>query len=267
MFGIFLNSYGFVYYFGPKTEIETLFLNSNETSMNHYIKILILLICPVFTIISCQSNTLYLAESLSKEGVEILNEQNAETKDLTFGENRNILGKTVAIFYYASDPGVPADIAKNLKSTLLKKIEAAHFFSQVMPGVEKLSRRGDNRILNQKLDTYLESLAVVSVSNKDISNPLGRYLACDDFLVLQIDRWPCEICSNKTTMRMKLRLVNAKTGLIYWTSIGSISDIDFENLEVPTSLALLLSNSLIENFIHSFKRKWHKLRFHNLAMR
>jgi len=235
--------------------------------MNHYIKILILLICPAFTIISCQSNTLYLAESLSKEGVEILNQQNAKTKYLTFGENRNILGKTVAIFYYASDPSVPAGIAEKLKTALLKKIEEAQFFSQVIPGVEQLSRLGDSRILNQKLDIYLESLAVVSVSNKDISNPLGQSLACDDFLVLQIDRWPCETCSNKTTIRMKLRLVNAKTGLIYWTSIGSISDIDFKNPEVPTSLALSLSNSLIETFIHNFKRKWHKLRFYNLAMR
>lgn len=235
--------------------------------MTHHIKIFIFLSLSIFTLISCQSNNLSIAESLSQKNVEILTKADSERKDLVFGENRNILGKSVAIFYYYSDPSIPTDIINELEISLHKKIEETQFFDHVLPDAEKLDKFIKNRALKHKLDIYLESLVVVSVSNKDISNPLGRYLACDDFLVFQIDHWPCETCKSKTAMRMKLRLVNAGTGLIYWTSIGNISDIDIEDPNFQTSLTLMLSKSLTDNFINSFKRKWHKKRFYNLAMR
>ncbi len=210
------------------------------------------------------SNTVF-SESISIHSKEALLEKRKIEDTKNDPEYADLLGNSTAVFSMVLSPEVPVNINNKLKNDVNQKIQEMQLFGSILAQRELNNLLQKNNRLNQAKEIYLDSLATVSVSNKDISNPLGKHLKTENFLVFQLDQWPCAHCSRKQEMRMKLRLVDAETGFIVWTGIGEAKNLTNQELEDIEGTAGKLADDLIGRFYNCFKKKWHKKRFSNLA--
>ena len=213
---------------------------------------------------SCETTTTTFSEGISQK---VLQEKEdkliQEDKKLVF-EIIDLLGQSATIFYLVKEE-VPVELVNKVKDQVLKRVKEAAFFTDLLSEQQARPIFTQERRMKQAREIYLDSLANVSVSDKDLSNPLGRLLQVENFLVYQLDSWPCASCVSKNIIGLKLRLVEASTGDIIWTGISqrSVLSPDSENLDVALQE---LTAELMENFYFRFKRKWHIQRFQNLAM-
>ncbi len=215
---------------------------------------------------SCEYSTTRISESLSSQTENSLRQKlEVENPEKDF-ELIDLLGDSAAVFSVNIATDVPEVVFRRLTMNLDERIREMGLFGNILSDNQLAALFEQNRRLNQARDVYLDSLSVVSASNKDISNPLGKYLKTDNFLVFQIDRWPCEDCTVSSGIRMKLRVVDTETGYIVWTGINEKDNVLDEEWGKLETVALDLSNELLENFLDRFKRKWHKKRHENLAM-
>ena len=182
-----------------------------------------------------------------------------------YPEAIDLLGNSAAVFSYFGTKSIPLQSAEKLHLTVINKIQGLPFYKSILSDGNLNSMLENNPKMAQAKEIYLDSLTVVSVSDKDLSNPLGNYLKVDNFLVFQLDRWPCLTCKQDNGMRMKLRLVDAKSSHIIWTGIAEKRNLDEEEAANLEALALNLANQLADNFNNRFKKKWHRKRFENLA--
>ncbi|MBU2511868.1 hypothetical protein KJ966_11055 [bacterium] len=210
------------------------------------------------------SNTKF-SESLpeyNKEG--ILKNKNLE-KTKTHPELKDLIGSSVTVFSVFIDPTIPADSATYLHQRITDNIRNTPLYSNSLTDDELNLLLKQNPQLTQAKDVYIDSLATVSVSDKDISNPLGNYLKVDNFLVFQLDQWPCFNCNQDKKIRMKLKLVDAKTGYVVWTGIAENRKISKKESEDIMGLVDELSDQLTEDFFNRFKKKWHRKRYDRLS--
>ncbi|MCP4750090.1 MAG: hypothetical protein GY866_04310 [Proteobacteria bacterium] len=203
---------------------------------------------------------------MSKYSVDHLRERQEKENGKQDFATIDLLGDSVAVFLVFNSKDIPDRISQQLQSDIDQTISKMRFFDKLLSSdqLEDLFQ-GDRRVVHSK-DIYLDSLLKVAVSDKDISNPLGKYLGVDDLLVFQVDRWPCRDCDTDTGMRMKLRIVDADTGYIIWTGTNEKSallDGEFDDLD---GVARKLANDLWDSFHHRFRQKWHRKRFNNLAL-
>lgn len=211
---------------------------------------------------SCQTINSEFSDTLSLLEENKIRERSEYREFPLDFETNNMLSLRTGVFYVFSKDEAPIDLRSIISENIYKKIEETQFFRTI------LDEDKANKMLQNDLDlylskgVYLDSLASVSVSDKDISNPLGKRLEIEQLLVFQMDLWPCSSCIASNIMRMKLRLVDLASGAVIWTGIHELSNIDASN--DSASLAIELSTSLVDAFFHRFKKKWHKVRFSNL---
>lgn len=213
---------------------------------------------------SCQFSNQVLSERISQPAKDFL----LQRKDIQESESETIhlLGNSLVVFSIFASKKVPKNISQQLQADFAHNIINLQLFQKVLAGKKLEEFFKQNRAFNQSKAIYLDSLVTVSVSDKDISNPLGKFLDSENILVFQVDRWPCQDCMLEKEMRMKLRIVDAESGYIVWTGINEktkLSEDDMGNLDV---IAQELSDELLNSFYHRFKRKWHRKRFSNLAL-
>ncbi len=191
----------------------------------------------------------------------------AENIDKTkeFPELIDLIGHSVTVFSVFVDPTIPAETAATLHQRITDHIKDMPLYSNSLSDDELNSLLEQNPRLIQAKEIYIDSLTMVSVSDKDISNPLGNYLKVDNFLVFQLDKWPCLECKQGNSIRMKLRLVDTETGYILWTGIAENRKISKKESEDLMILVDELSDRLTENFFNRFKKKWHRKRFDRLG--
>ncbi len=182
-----------------------------------------------------------------------------------YPEAADLLGSSAAVFSFFGTKDIPLKSAEKLHQSMIAKIQGLSFYESILSEESLNAMLENNPRMRQGKEIYLDSLTVVSVSDKDLSNPLGRYFKVDNFLVFQLDRWPCLTCSDDKGMRMKLRLVDAKSSHIIWTGIAEKRKLDEEEAANLETLALNLAEQLADNFNNRFKKKWHRKRFENLA--
>jgi hypothetical protein len=182
----------------------------------------------------------------------------------TYPESIDLLGNSAAVFSFFGTNSLPLTSAEKLHQTVINKILDLEFYSTILDDKDLSQLLEKNSKLAQAKEIYLDSLTVVSVSDKDISNPLGRYLSVDNFLVFQLDRWPCPTCEDDKGIRMKLRLVDAESSYIIWTGIVEKRKLDDEEAANVEAVALQMAEQLADNFNNRFKKKWHRKRFNNL---
>ncbi len=183
----------------------------------------------------------------------------------TYPEARDLLGKSAVMFSVFATQSLPLKSAESLHAAVGKKLQNIAFYSKVVSDEELNELLLKNSRLAQAKEIYLDSLTVVAVSDKDISNPLGNYLNVDNFLVFQLDQWPCQGCTNNKGIRMKLRLVDAKSSYIIWTGIAEKRKLNEEESANLEATAVDLAEELADHFNNRFKKKWHHKRFSNLA--
>ncbi len=183
----------------------------------------------------------------------------------TYPEAIDLIGNSAAIFSIFGTKAVPLQSAEKLHKAMITKVQGMALYNTILSDEKLNALLEKNPRIAQGKEIYLDSLTVVSVSDKDLSNPLGHYLDVDNFLVFQLDRWPCLTCRDDKGLRMKLRLVDAKSSHIIWTGIAEKRILDEEEAADIEALALNLAEKLADNFNNRFKKKWHRKRFENLA--
>ncbi|NQU65575.1 MAG: hypothetical protein HQ517_15010 [SAR324 cluster bacterium] len=213
---------------------------------------------------SCQSSSSSLSETVVSHSAKMLREAAIPAGNIHRDETIVLLGDSAAVFFVVLTDNFPKQLTSDLTGYLNQRLEKLPMFQSVR-GTDDLNLFfKKNHSLNQLRDVYLESLARVSVSNKDISNSLGKHLNVKNFVVFQVDRWPCSDCKAPFQIRIKLRLIDAATGFIFWNGINEITLDDIA--EITLKQVIALSDELLITFQDRFQRKWHRLRFQNLGL-
>ena len=219
----------------------------------------------LFSITSCTTTEINYTESISETSVEAILIQKADILNDRYPERIDLIGKSTSIFTIIVSKDIPANISKMLQDITIEKIQETRFYDVVLSGDTLKAKLEQNNNLNQLKDVYLDSLGIVSVSDKDISNPLGTFLEVDSFLVLQLDQWPCLNCADQRGIGLKLRLVDTKSGLVIWTGIMEANELEPEASNNLEKLTTELVSELVNQFYNYFKKKWHRKRYDNLA--
>jgi hypothetical protein len=224
-----------------------------------------LLLIIVTLLASCSSTETTISETIPEYSRDAILEFRKIENNKAFPETADLLGKSVAVFSIVLTPDAPQHVVESLHQNLLEKIDDAGLYPALLSDQRLTALLSQNPKLLQAKEIYLDSLTIVSVSDKDISNPLGKTLETENFLVFQLDLWPCADCKQNNTLRMKLRLVDSETSFIIWTGIAEMQKIELKELNDIDAIALKLAEDLLEEFNLCFSQKWHRKRFDNLA--
>ncbi len=213
---------------------------------------------------SCQSSSHSLSETLVNRSVQTLRENATPSGNIHRDETIILLGNSAAAFFVNLAEDTPDQLSVDLSAVLNQRLEQMTFYQSLQNTDDLNTFFRQNRALNQLKDIYLDSLARVSVSNKDISNRMGKHLKVANLVVLQIDRWPCQGCKAPFQTRIKLRVIDAPSGMIIWTGFNEISSDD--STDITPEKVIALSEEILDTFKLRFKRKWHRIRHQNLSM-
>jgi len=186
-----------------------------------------------------------------------------EKADYDF-RNIDLLGKTAALFVTNRAVNAPESVIEQANKMLTSALRDAGLYQELIPPQEVLRRLQTDTRLNQLKNIYLDSLTTISISDKDISVPLAKFLNVDNFIILQVENWPCDDCFSKKRLRFKLRVVNAVTSDIVWTGINELNTLD-KNSNDLNQFADILLNELFNSFNLRFRLKWHQRRFEHLT--
>lgn len=212
---------------------------------------------------ACQFNSSSMSETVASRSAKKLRETAEPAPNVSRKENIVLLGKSSAIFFLNLAEDVPDAFSRDLRAYVNQRVAKTGFFNSIPTETELTSFFKKNRSLQQKKDLYLDSLAQVSVSNRDISFRLGKALNVDNLIAFQIDYWPCAECRSPLRIRLKMRLVDLTSGMIIWTGIN---ELEFETAEEASYAELLtLSSEILDQFEMRFRRKWHRKRFQHLG--
>ncbi|MDH5559360.1 MAG: hypothetical protein OEY59_00730 [Deltaproteobacteria bacterium] len=215
--------------------------------------------------VSCQSLSQNLNESISNSGIERLKlEYQIQKAPSLSHEFNELLHQNVAVFSVITAREIPSNLSDELIDIVRQRINQTGFFSKLIGDETIREFFSGNQEANHLKDNYLDSLVTVSVSDKDIINPLGKELQFGNLVVLHMDLWPCPTCKTNDLIRIKVRVVDADSGIIIWTGINE-QVINFkEELDLPL-ISKNLTKGLMTAFYHRFKKKWHKKRYVHLA--
>lgn len=191
----------------------------------------------------------------------------SERKQLSVNSgNMDLLESQAGLFVHLEHPDLDAAYKEPLIAAVQEQFAGLGFFEQLRFDGALREQLEEDRQLRFKSEVYFDSLTTVAVSDRDIANPMGKYLGVGNFLVFQAVLWPCPTCNNRSIMRLKLRLVDTQSGLIVWTATAERELFEAELGEVGP-ISLELTELLGQMFESRFKTKWHKARFNNLAQR
>jgi len=227
------------------------------------ISIILVSLTFMFLIGSCSSSKAEFTERISKLSKETLSKKDKAKEG--HDELIALLGKSTAVFTAVMSKDVSQKALADINDSIVSQISDAQFFEKVLAAEKSQTLLQKNMELNQKKEMYLDSLVFVSVSDKDISNPLGKYLEVENFLVFQIDQWPSTDSNSQHSFLMKLRLIDTESGHVIWTGIAENRELNQEESTNIDRTALNLASKLAESFFHCFKKKWYRKRFDNLA--
>ena len=214
---------------------------------------------------SCSGSETNFSEAIPEYSRDAIYEFRKIEEKNPFPEAVDLLGKSAAVFSVVIASDAPRDLVTLMHQQLIEKLSNTGMYPRLLNDEELNGLLSKNPQLTQFKELYLDSLTVVSVSDKDISNPLGRYLNSENLIVFQLDRWPCLDCNSEKSIRMKLRLVDAETSLIIWTGIIEKKGLKTEEMENLEKIATDLASELTQQFYTCFMKKWHRKRFDNLT--
>jgi len=177
-------------------------------------------------------------------------------------QNFDYLSTEAAIWVTSASGLVDTTQRSQLGQGFQAALGKAGFFPVFLNDIDISDRLAENRVIRKKTETFLDTLNSVTVSDKDLANPVGAFLGVNDFLVFHVAHWPCPSCEKQQKVRIKVRLVDASTGLIVWTATAQRDTYQEDN---PMEVAQELSEELSKMFQQRFELKWHKLRYLNLT--
>ncbi|MGK5092865.1 hypothetical protein WDW89_12720 [Deltaproteobacteria bacterium TL4] len=177
--------------------------------------------------------------------------------------------KPVAFFVVSPGDSLPP----KLWSTLVSKVEQR---LKEFPSFEKvLAQEALNKIavknphLKQLQHRYSTTLALTGISDKDLAFQLKEQLKVEQFLIMQLEEYPCteesDSCETSQQLLIRLQLIDASTGEQIWrgriNQLLSIADLEPPNFAART---LQLTEELLQMIEQGFNIPWHRSRYENL---
>ncbi len=180
-------------------------------------------------------------------------------------ENRLLLKDTVSLFVVVAERKNQAPVELDYNNLVTKTLQESHLFGNLQLPGEAEVKLSENKQMQQNAEVYFDSLRFIAISDRYLSNPLAAYLETDQFLVLQVDRWPCDPCEDgqDPIIRMKVRLVDGASGYVLWTGVleRELFDLEASDLATHTQAA---AQDLLNRFVQVYQPKWHRLRYEGL---
>lgn len=218
----------------------------------------------ILTSCQVQVHTSTISETIVGQTEKTLRENATPDEGVDRTENIVLLGKSAAVYRIVLAEGIPKSAVEDLSEHLNNRLTQMPFYSLVRTTSDLDVFFAGNKSLNQMRRIYIDSLARVSVSNKDISNRLGKALDVDNLIFFQVDRWPCPDCKPPLRIRLKLRVIDLASGMIIW---NGINELRFETSEEASyDQLIILAEELLSQMEGRFERKWHRKRFRNLTL-
>ena len=116
------------------------------------------------------------------------------------------------------------------------------------------------------LQRYRTTMVFVGVSDKDLVRPLQKTVKIDQFLLIQLEDYPCtESCPSDLQFLLRLKLFELQSGLLIY-QIRLNYEVDEEELlpEVLSKLVLAKAQEILAEFSAKIKVPWHRWRYENL---
>ena len=120
--------------------------------------------------------------------------------------------------------------------------------------------------LRSQFQTYLSTLSLIGISDKDIAWKLEKELESPYFLLLDLVSFPCtKDCRANEQWVIRLRLIEAQTGdLIFLVRKQYELAEDERVVESYNALAEKLTTEVVEEFASRFIVPWHRWRYEHL---
>jgi len=115
---------------------------------------------------------------------------------------------------------------------------------------------------------YVTSFALTGVSDKDHSSRLAKDLSVEQFLILDFNHYPCSTCNSGKQLVVKFHLLGAATGELIWRA-RVLTELDEDDVEQKRFAEIVTESTetILEDFIDTFKIPWHFRRYENLKKR
>ena len=162
----------------------------------------------------------------------------------------------------------------NLKSTWPEIIKEIEIILRDMPFLGKIAgmntqkqKFAKNQKLRSKLKTYLNTLSLTGISDKEIALNLKKELEIEYFLILEFLSFPCtKDCSSNQQWLVRLKLVEPQSGdLIFWVRKKyELSEVR-KNTGFYNNLAKKLSLEVVNEFASGFIIPWHQWRYNHFT--
>ena len=134
-------------------------------------------------------------------------------------------------------------------------------------GIKELNKKLDvNPKLRSAYKTYMSTLTLTGISDKEIALRLEDEFESPHFLLLDFLSFPCtKECPSDEQWVIRLKLIEAKTGdIIYRARLTHQLDEDEQDTESYNALADKLISDVMAEFQASFIVPWHRWRYEHM---
>ena len=144
---------------------------------------------------------------------------------------------------------------------------------RVLPALGKITgiqdryqKLNDKPKLRALFRSYLSTLTLTGISDKEIAWKLEKELESTYFLLLDFVSFPCtKQCSSNEQWVIRLNLIEARTGdLIYQVRLQHVLDGNQRTAESYNVLAEKLTSEIMDEFSSGFIVPWHRWRYEHL---
>jgi hypothetical protein len=131
---------------------------------------------------------------------------------------------------------------------------------------ERNHKLDSNPKLRSGFRTYLSTLTLTGISEKNLAWKLEEELNSPLFLLLDFVSYPCtKECPSNVQLVIRLKLIEAHSGdLIFQVRLQHKLDEDEKIAEAYNELAAKLTATVVDEFASGFIVPWHRWRFEHL---
>ena len=134
-------------------------------------------------------------------------------------------------------------------------------------GIKELNKKLDvNPKLHSAYKTYMSTLTLTGISDKEIALRLEDEFESPHFLLLDFVSFPCtKECTSDEQWVIRLKLIEANTGdIIFRARLAYELDEDEQNTESYQALAEMLISDVMAEFESGFIVPWHRWRYEHM---
>ncbi len=176
--------------------------------------------------------------------------------------------KNVALLVTKPSVAIEPQLVNALTQKVEQRLTKFSSFSKMLRTSQMESFFKEHLDLKYQTLQYVTSFALTGVSDKDLSSRLAKGLSVDQFLILDFNQYPCSTCNSGKQLLVKLHLIGSTTAELIWRAriLTELDEADVEKKRFA-EIATESTESILEDFIETFKIPWHFRRYENLKKR